>query len=60
MQKIFFSIGRLMETTFDWLLTPFGWMPVAAIGSLLFVGMVYWLFLQGKYNQQAASKGTLA
>ena len=41
MQEVFFSIARFLEATFDWLLVPFGWMPVIAFSLILgFLGVV--------------------
>ncbi len=60
MQDIFFSIGRFLEATFEVLLVPFAGLPVAAIFVLMFVGLFYWLYLQGKYNDKARKDNTLA
>ena len=60
MQDIFFALGHFLESTFNLLLVPFAGLPVTAIFVLMFVGLFYWLFLQGKYNAKAKKDGTLA
>lgn len=59
MQEISFAIGHFLEWTFK-VLSAMGWMPVTLISIVLFLGMVYWLNLQGKYNRRAKSSGTMA
>ncbi|MCB9182662.1 MAG: hypothetical protein H6591_01995 [Flavobacteriales bacterium] len=59
MQEIVFAIGHFLEWTFK-VLSAMGWMPVTLISIVLFLGMVYWLNLQGKYNRRAKSSGTMA
>ncbi len=59
MQKIFFSIGDLLENTFQ-ILVALGWLPVIGFSAIMFLGFLYWLRLQGRYNRQARQNGTLA
>lgn len=59
MQQISFAIGHFLEWTMQ-ILPALGWLPSIAISVLLFVGMVYWLNLQGKYNRKAKQDGTIA
>lgn len=59
MQDIAFAAGRFLEWSFK-ILTKLGWMPVTATSLVLFVGFVYWLMLQGRYNKKAKAEGTLA
>jgi hypothetical protein len=35
-------------------------LPSIGISVLLFVGMLYWLNLQGRYNRKAKQDGTIA
>ncbi|MCB0780440.1 MAG: hypothetical protein KDC03_13085 [Flavobacteriales bacterium] len=56
MQEVFFSIARFLEATFDWLLVPFGWMPVIAFSLILGFGALYWLMLQVRYNRSARER----
>jgi len=59
MQDIAFALGHFMEWTFK-ILEMMGWMPVTLTSITLFVGMLYWLNLQGKYNRKAKADGTMA
>jgi len=59
MQQISFAIGHFLEWSFQ-ILSFMGWLPVTGIAILLFVGLVYWLNLQGKYNAKAKRDNTLA
>lgn len=59
MQDLAFAIGHFLEWTFK-ILTKLGWMPVVATSLVLFVGFVYWMMLQGRYNRKAKAEGTLA
>ena len=56
MQEVFFSIARFLEATFDWLLVPFGWMPVIAFSLILGFGALYLLMLQVRYNRSARER----
>lgn len=59
MQQTFFAIGHFLEWTFK-IITSMGWLPVVLVSALLFVGLVYWLMLQGRYNRKAKADNTLA
>ncbi len=59
MQQTFFAIGHFLEWTFK-IITGMGWLPVVLVSALLFVGLVYWLMLQGRYNRKAKADNTLA
>lgn len=59
MQDIAFGLGHFLEWTFTFL-AKMGWGPVTATAIILFVGLLYWLNLQGKYNRKARQNGTLA
>lgn len=59
MQQISFAVGQLLEATFT-ILPALGWLPPVAFSVILFLGMVYWLALQGRYNKKAQRDGTLA
>lgn len=59
MQQFAFAIGHLLEATFT-ILPALGWLPPLAFSALIFLGLVYWLNLQGKYNRKAKQDGTLA
>ncbi|MBP6312525.1 MAG: hypothetical protein WAR83_15750 [Flavobacteriales bacterium] len=59
MQKIFFAIGHFIETCLS-LLVGMGWLPNILISITLFIGLIYWLNLQGKYNKKAQKDSTLA
>jgi len=59
MQQISFAIGHFLESTFQ-ILSALGWLPSIGISVLLFVGMLYWLNLQGRYNRKAKQDGTIA
>lgn len=59
MQKIFFSIGDLLESSFQ-VLVVLGWLPVISFSVIMFLGFLYWLKLQADYNRKAREKGTLA
>ncbi|HEX2615892.1 MAG TPA: hypothetical protein VHL57_00035 [Flavobacteriales bacterium] len=57
MTHIWFWIGHVLQLTFKYLLVSLGWIPVVIFSVLLFVGMLYWLNLQAKYNRRAEEKG---
>lgn len=59
MQKIVFALGHFTETCLS-LLVAMGWLPVTLISLLLTAGLVYWLVLQGRYNEKARRDGTMA
>lgn len=59
MQQIFFAIGHFLDATFL-LLAAMGWLPVAVIAILMFVGLFYWLSLQARYDRKARENNTLA
>lgn len=56
MQEVFFSIARFLEATFDWLLVPFGWLPIVAFSLILGFGALYWLMLQARYTRRARER----
>lgn len=60
MQEIVGPIAAFIKWSFDNILVPIGDLPDLINPNYLFlmlgfVGMFYWLFLQGKYNKQAAN-----
>ena len=57
MTNIWFGIGHFIQSTFNWFLTPFGWMPVTVFVITLAIGALYWLMLQGRYNRRAKERG---
>lgn len=57
MQHLWFAIAQFIERTFDWFLTPWGWVPVTVFIIIMFFGTFYWLLLQGRYNRRALEKG---
>ncbi|MBV6404020.1 MAG: hypothetical protein IT228_04250 [Flavobacteriales bacterium] len=57
MQQIWFGIGHFLQNTFEWFLTPFGWMPPVLFACVLGFGIVYWLRLQGRFNRKAKEEG---
>jgi hypothetical protein len=59
MQQISFAIAQLLEATFS-ILPALGWLPPVAFTLIIFLGLVYWLVLQGRYNRKAKQDGTLA
>lgn len=59
MQQIAFAIGHFLEWTFT-LIAALGWLPVTLTTIVMFVGLIYWLALQGKYNRRAKAENTLA
>ncbi|MBK6829345.1 MAG: hypothetical protein IPG92_00740 [Flavobacteriales bacterium] len=59
MQQISFAIGHFLEWTFK-ILTGMGWLPVILVTVIMFVGLFYWLNLQGRYNRKAKANNTLA
>ncbi|MFT6996803.1 MAG: hypothetical protein ACJAQ4_000546 [Cryomorphaceae bacterium] len=59
MQEIVGPIAVLIKWTFDNILVPIGELPDVInpnyiFSGVLFTGLIYWLFLQKKYNNQAA------
>lgn len=60
MQEVFFSIARFVEATFDWLLVPFGWLPIILFSLILGFGALYWLMLQARFNRRAKERNELA
>ncbi len=59
MQQIAFSIGQLLEATFTFL-PALGWLPVIGICIVIFLGLVYWMVLQARYDRRAKANNTLA
>ncbi|HMQ76080.1 MAG: hypothetical protein IPM49_12050 [Flavobacteriales bacterium] len=57
MQQIWFGIGHFIQKTFDWFLTPFGWLPPVLFSCVLGFGAIYWMRLQGRYNRKAKEQG---
>lgn len=59
MQQISFSIAQLLEATFT-ILPALGWLPPVAFSLVIFLGLVYWMMLQARYDRKAKRDGTLA
>jgi len=59
MQEIAFAIGHFLEWCFS-LLVMMGWLPVTLFTVTMFLGFVYWLNLQGRYDRRAKRTNTLA
>ena len=62
MQYLTGPIAALIKWTFDFLLVPIGDLPGLLNPNniflvLGFIGLIYWLRLQGKYNKKAAQEG---
>ena len=58
MQDIAFAIGHFLEWCFK-LLVNMGWFPVTLFTVIMFLGFIYWLNLQGRYNRKAKETNTL-
>lgn len=56
MNHVWYGIGHFLQKTFNWLLVSFGWAPVVVFSVLLFIGVLYWLNLQAKYNRRAKER----
>ncbi len=59
MQQIAFSIGQLLEATFTFL-PALGWLPVIGFSVVIFLGLVYWMVMQARYDRKAKANNTLA
>jgi len=59
MQQISFSIAQLLEATFT-ILPALGWLPPVLFSAGIFLGLVYWMVLQARYDRKAKQDGTLA
>lgn len=64
MQYIVEPIGAFLKWTFDTILVPLGELPALINPNNLFilaftVGLIYWVFLQGKFNKKARQQGEL-
>lgn len=59
MQDFAFALGHFLEWSFK-ILEKMGWLPVTLTSITLFLGIAYWLNLQGKYNRRAKANGTMA
>ncbi len=59
MQQISFTIAQLLEATFT-ILPALGWLPPVAFTVVIFLGLVYWMMLQARYDRKAKQNGTLA
>ncbi|HMC97861.1 MAG TPA: hypothetical protein VKG92_09415 [Flavobacteriales bacterium] len=59
MQQIVFAIAHFLEMCLS-LLVKLGWLPVTLFTVTMFLGFVYWLNLQGRYNRRAKHDNTLA
>ena len=57
MQQFWFAIGQFIDRTFDWFLTPFGWVPVTLIVVAMTLGAIYWLMLQEKFSRRSRERG---
>jgi len=60
MQEIVGPIAALIKWTFDEVLVPIGELPDIINPNYLFlglgfIGLIYWLLFQKKYNKQAAN-----
>jgi len=54
-----YATGRLFEKLFDlwrWLYAHIG--PNKIFIFILFVGVITWIYVQGKYNKEAEKNGT--
>ncbi|MFI5203650.1 MAG: hypothetical protein ACHQF2_04070 [Flavobacteriales bacterium] len=58
MDYIVIPIVKFLEWTFG-ILESLGNFPNWSFIVIGFVGLFYWLWLQGKYNRQAAANGTI-
>jgi hypothetical protein len=56
MTHVWFSIGHFFQWALN-ALVLMGWLPVILICITMTLGTIYWLRLQGKYNQKAREKG---
>lgn len=59
MQQISFTIAQLLEATFT-ILPALGWFPPVLFTVVIFLGLVYWMMLQARYDRKAKQEGTLA
>jgi hypothetical protein len=59
MQQISFTIAHLLEATFT-ILPALGWLPPLVFSATIFLGLIYWMSLQAKYDRKAKQNGTLA
>jgi hypothetical protein len=59
-QEIITPIGKAMEWSFENILVPMSDPINSGFIILCLVGLVIWLRLQKKYNDQANSDGTMA
>jgi hypothetical protein len=59
MQQISFTIAQLLEATFT-ILPALGWLPPVLFTVVIFLGLVYWMMLQARYDRKAKQNGTLA
>lgn len=64
MQDIVGPIAVFMKWTFDNVLVPIGELPATLNPNSIFIivivlGLVYWLFLQIKFNKKARREGGL-
>jgi len=58
MQDLVLPIGDFLVKAFDTLIVPAGNIPNNVFMLIGFVGLVYWIKLQGKFNKEAeAGKG---
>lgn len=58
-QEIITPIGKMLEWTFENILTPIADPINAGVVLLGLVGTVFWLRLQKKYTEQAKKDGTI-
>jgi len=59
-QDIIYPIGEATEWTFENILVPMADPMNLGIVVLGFIGLVFWLRLQKKYNDKSKSDGTIA
>ena len=56
-KEVMIQGGINPKLTFDWFLTPFGWLPPVLFSCVLGFGAIYWMRLQGRYNRKAKEQG---
>lgn len=59
LQEILAPIGDIIVWTFDNILVPMGNLPNLLVVILLFFGLMTWIKMQKKYNEEAERTGGL-
>lgn len=59
MQQIAFTIAQLLESTFT-VLPLLGWLPPITFAVTIFLGLVFWMMSQDRYDRKAKQNNTLA